>query len=182
MFSKTLIAAACLALVNTAYAAECDTTKLMGLASSTNLAGCTKDTGVSVDNIGSITADQAQSICASTSCMGLFDDIKSLDLGDCTLPGTNVSVQTDVLGNIGKLCGGSGMGSMDMSSGSMDMTMGSGSSTGATTVGDASGDSSSTGDKVSGGSTASASGSSGAAATAVGCVSTIAFVLVSAML
>ncbi|KAG7394654.1 hypothetical protein PHYBOEH_004852 [Phytophthora boehmeriae] len=178
MHSFSSLALICLAVAGSVHAEECSTEQLMTLAGNKNLATCTSDTGVSVSNIGVMTADQVKSVCESTACMALLKDVSSL--GDCTMPGTNISVKTDVVDKVSTMCDGSG--SMAMSSGST-ATSSTGSSTGGTTVGDESGVSSSSSDNVSGGSSSSSSSSSNsAAATAVGCVSALAFVLVSALM
>jgi hypothetical protein len=161
-----------LALAGAGHAEDCSTESLLSLASNTNLASCTEDTGVSVSTISTLTQDQIMAVCDSSSCTALMSDMASLGLGDCTIPGSNVSVQSDILDSVTTMCGGSGsMGSMD--------SVGSSSSDSATTVGDESGDSSSSSDKATG---SSSSSTSGAASLAIGCMSAIATAVVAMLL
>ncbi|ETM42191.1 hypothetical protein L914_12121 [Phytophthora nicotianae] len=159
MLSLTSSILISLALAGIVSAEDCSTESLMKLASSTNLAGCTADSGVSVSTISTLTMDQIMAVCSSSSCMGLMDDIAEANLGDCTIPGSTVSVQSDILDQVGSMCSGSGsIGSMAVGSSS------SSSSNGGTNVGDESGTSSSSTDKATGGSS-STSGASHTAAT-----------------
>ncbi|ETP12036.1 hypothetical protein F441_12518 [Phytophthora nicotianae CJ01A1] len=158
MLSLTSSILISLALAGVVSTEDCSTESLMKLASSTNLAGCTADSGVSVSTISTLTMDQIMAVCSSSSCMGLMDDIAEANLGDCTIPGSTVSVQSDILGQVGSMCSGSG------SIGSMAVGSSSSSSNGGTNVGDESGTSSSSTDKATGGSS-STSGASHTAAT-----------------
>ncbi|KAE9319195.1 hypothetical protein PF001_g6022 [Phytophthora fragariae] len=155
------------------FATDCPTEALLGLASNTNLATCQTETGVSVATISSLTDKQIAAICKSSACMGLMADVAAMGLGDCTIPGSSVTVKTDVLDKVSAVCGGSGSATSTGSTGSA----GSSSTSGAATVGDNSGSSKS--DKVVGGST---TGSSGAATMTVGFVSTFAIAAVAMML
>ncbi|KAL4118561.1 hypothetical protein PRIC2_010886 [Phytophthora ramorum] len=158
-----------LAVAGSVNAEDCSTESLMSLASNSNLANCTSETGISVATISTLSHDDIMSVCESSACMALMSDVASLGLGDCTIPGSNVSIQSDVLDSVTSMCGGSGsMGSMDM--------VGSSSSTGTTGVGDSSASS----DKVVGGS--SSSSKSGAATVTIGCVSTMAMAAVAMLL
>ncbi|KAK1940630.1 hypothetical protein P3T76_008081 [Phytophthora citrophthora] len=158
--SFTLLALAVAGAVN---AEDCPLESLASLASSTNLQGCTTDSGISVATISALTMDQIMAACTSSSCMGLMNDLKSANLGDCTIPGSNVSVQSDVLDQVATMCSGSG------SAGAM-ATVGSSSSNSDMTVGDSSGDAS--GSKVSGtGSSSNSSSTSAAGSVTVGVAS-----------
>nr|ABB55936.1 elicitin-like protein INL3a [Phytophthora infestans] len=155
-----------LALAGSVSAEDCSTEALMKLASSTNLAGCTADTGVSVSTISTLTMDQVMAVCQSSSCMGLMDDVASANLGDCTIPGSNVSVQSDILDQVWSMCSGSGtMGSMAAGSSS--------SSNGGTNVGDESGTSSSSSDKATGGSSSTSGAGNTAGTVTIGFASDV---------
>ncbi|POM59282.1 GPI-anchored serine-glycine rich Elicitin INL3a-like protein [Phytophthora palmivora] len=150
MQSLTSFALISLAFAASVAAEECSTDSLLSLASNKNLASCTADTGVSVSTISTLTHEQIMDVCKSSSCMALMSDVAALSLGDCTIPGSNVSVQSDILDNVASMCTGSGsMGSMGSSS------------NGTTNVGDESGESSKTSDN----STGSKSGSTSSATT-----------------
>ncbi|KAG3109101.1 hypothetical protein PI124_g12367 [Phytophthora idaei] len=162
-----------LALAGSANAEDCSTESLMKLASSTNLAGCTADTGVGVSSISTLTTDQIMAVCKSSSCMGLMDDVAAANLGDCTIPGSNVSVQSDILDQVTTMCSGSGsVGSMAVGSSS--------SANGSTNVGDESGKSSSSSDKATGGS--GSSSTSGAASTAATVTVSVASVVMASLM
>ncbi|KAG1709375.1 hypothetical protein DVH05_020030 [Phytophthora capsici] len=175
MPSFTSFALFALAVAGAVNAEDCPLESLASLASSTNLQGCTTDSGISVATISALTMDQVMAACTSSSCMGLMNDLKSANLGDCTIPGTNVSVQSDVLDQVATMCSGSG------SAGAM-VSVGSSSSDSATTVGDSSGDAS--GSKITGtGSDSSSSSSTSAAGSvAVGVASAFVVAAVSMLL
>ncbi|OWZ03086.1 Elicitin [Phytophthora megakarya] len=159
-----------LAVARFVSAEDCSTEALMSVASNSNLANCTADTGVSIATISTLTHEQLMDVCKSSSCMALMKDVAALKLGDCTIPGSNVTVQTDVLGKVNAMCGGSGMGSIG--------SMGSSSSTNSSTnVGD---ESASMNSDNSTGSKSSPS-TSNAAVVTTGFVSAVAVVLVTMM-
>ncbi|KAG6614445.1 elicitin [Phytophthora cinnamomi] len=160
-----------LALVSPVAAKDCPTEALLSLASNTNLATCQTETGVSVATISALTNAQIAKICKSSACLGLMADVASMHLGDCTIPGSSVTVQTDILDRVTAACGGSSSAASTGSTGSE----GSSRSSGATTVGDESSAGSSKSDKVVGGST---TGSSSAATVTVGFVSALALTAV----
>ncbi|KAL3672876.1 hypothetical protein V7S43_002178 [Phytophthora oleae] len=175
MPSFTLFALLALAIAGAVNAEDCPLESLAGLASSTNLQGCTADSGISVATISALTMDEIMAACTSSSCMGLMNDLKAANLGDCTIPGSNVSVQSDVLDQVASMCSGSG------SAGAM-ASVGSSSTDGETTVGDASGDTS--GSKLTGtGSGSNSSNSTSAAGSvAVGLASAFAVAAVTMLL
>ncbi|EGZ09957.1 elicitin [Phytophthora sojae] len=164
MPSFTSIVLLGLAMASPVRAADCPTEALLGLASNTNLATCQTETGVSVATISTLTDSHISTICTSTACLGLMADVAAMDLGDCTIPGSSVTVQTDVLDRVAAACGSS---ASSTSTGSTDAgSSGSMRSSGAANVGD---DSGSNSDKVVGGST---TGSSSATTVTAGFVST----------
>ncbi|CEG41024.1 Elicitin [Plasmopara halstedii] len=91
-------------IVESVHGNDCSKFSLMKLAFSKNLAGCTSDTGLSLSTISALTTDQIKEICNSSCCMAFMDDIASANLGDCTIPGKNVSVQSDILDQVAILC------------------------------------------------------------------------------
>ncbi|GMF22277.1 unnamed protein product [Phytophthora fragariaefolia] len=143
-----------LALVSPVIAEDCPTEALLGLASNTNLAACSAEAGVSVATISTLTDNQIKTICKSSSCLGLVSDVASLNLGDCTIPGSSITVQSDVLDRVAAACGesGSAVSGSTGSSGSFK--------TSGTNVGDDSSVGSSSGDSVVGGSTTGSSSAS----------------------
>ncbi|KAL4118562.1 hypothetical protein PRIC2_010887 [Phytophthora ramorum] len=107
-----------LALAATVNAEECATSELMTIASSSHLEGCTSTLGFSgFSAISSLSDAQVQKVCETSACMTLMDEMRSMGFGDCTIPGTNISLESDILDPFAKECSGSG--SVDLSSGSI---------------------------------------------------------------
>ncbi|CEG47118.1 Elicitin [Plasmopara halstedii] len=123
----------------------CPTQALMKLSSSINLAGCTAGTGLSMSTLASLTTEQVMDLCENSFCRAFLNEVEAENLGDCTIPGLNVFVESDILDQVSEFCNGSGsIGSMSMGSSSFDNE---------TNVGDESEDNSSNGDNTAGRST-----------------------------
>ncbi|TDH72764.1 hypothetical protein CCR75_002533 [Bremia lactucae] len=76
----------------------------MKFAASPDLALCTADTGFSLETIPTMTVDKMINVCKTMPCMKLMDELAAAKLGNCTVPGTNVSIQQDVLGKFATAC------------------------------------------------------------------------------
>ncbi|GMF18486.1 unnamed protein product [Phytophthora lilii] len=125
---QSLLVATILALASTAKADQCATSELLTLASNPNLEGCTSAVGFGgFAAISALTEDQIEAVCDSSACLALMDDMRAMGLGDCTIEGTNTSLEIDILDPFKKMCSGSG--SVDLASAS-----GSSSTSGAGTV------------------------------------------------
>jgi hypothetical protein len=94
---------------------ECATSQLLTIASSSHVAGCTSAvTFSSVTSISELTPEQIKGICNSSDCVALMAEIAALGLGDCRLPGTEISIETDVTKPFAERC--SALASSDTSS------------------------------------------------------------------
>ncbi|EEY69856.1 elicitin-like protein INL3B [Phytophthora infestans T30-4] len=106
------------ALIASGNAAECSTSELLTIASDTHLEGCTSDVGFGgFSAMSALTAEHIQAVCDSSDCMKLMDSMRSMNFGDCTIQGTNISLGKDILAPFERVCSGSG--SADLSSSSV---------------------------------------------------------------
>ncbi|TDH72762.1 hypothetical protein CCR75_002531 [Bremia lactucae] len=105
-FSTTLVIGI-LTFVATAYAEECSTTQFLTIAGSVHLEGCTSDIGFrGFEAMSTLSEDQIVAVCVSPQCLKLMDEMRSMNLGDCIIQGTNVALDKDFLDPFKKRCGG----------------------------------------------------------------------------
>eukprot|EP00644_Phytophthora_capsici_P018232 jgi/Phyca11/61617/gw1.68.148.1 len=103
-----------LTAISTITAEECSTTELMTIAGSTHLNGCTSDVGFSgFSSISALSNEQIQDVCDNSECLKLMDDMRAMGLGNCVIPGTNISLESDILDPFEHAC--SSTGSVDLS-------------------------------------------------------------------
>ncbi|KAK1940631.1 hypothetical protein P3T76_008082 [Phytophthora citrophthora] len=107
-----------LTAISTITAEQCSTTELLTIAGSTHLDGCTSDVGFSgFSSISALSDKQIKAVCDNSDCLKLMDDMRAMALGDCVIPGTNISLESDILDPFKYACSSSG--SVDLSSSSV---------------------------------------------------------------
>ncbi|ETK82319.1 hypothetical protein F441_12523 [Phytophthora nicotianae CJ01A1] len=88
---------------------DCTVEQLNSVASNSYVAPCAKAMDFSeILSLAALSSDQVKMFCASAPCMKLYEDVRTMGLGDCSIPSTGTSMQKDIIDPVTEACGSSG--------------------------------------------------------------------------
>ncbi|KAF4039348.1 Elicitin [Phytophthora infestans] len=96
-------------IASSVSADDCTIEQISAVASNSHVDPCAKAMEfVEILSLAALSSDQVKLFCASGPCMALYDDVRTMGLGDCTIPSTGTSMQKDIIDPVTEACGSSG--------------------------------------------------------------------------